>query len=469
VFVAASSGTDGVGEPYGIQDPAADPSVFSVGAVDSWDVITDYTSRSSLLDMLAPGDQVQTTGRGRRVLESVSGTSFAAPAISGTIALLKQANPALRVGDERSILRASGVDNVDGDIEVGDVTGLTFPRLNVLHSIKLAEARLTGPLAGRGELPAAATANDLRYDRDGVLHLVYYDSAQHTLKYVTRLTDHELSAPQVIDTTTTNDIGSQLSLALDQFGRPAAAYYDAHRQDLRYASFDGSKWNVRVIDSRDSVGLYPSLAFDQDQHPVISYFQQSRGDLRVARYDGSRWAIDTVDSGGTVGQWSSLASSPDGELAVAYNSSLGTLRVARNGGSGWRISTADPTTHGVAYVSLAFDSDYEPAVSYYDTTLADLKFAAFDGAAWRRQTLASRADQGAYSKLFFDDAGTANILYYNRRANTMMKISGGLSHWTVAALESGGGKYIGAAERPDGSVTYTWFRTGDSKLLVEDM
>ena len=58
VTIVAASGNDGLINGQGMEYPAADPNVISVGAVDSFDVITDYTSRDAGLQMLAPGEDV---------------------------------------------------------------------------------------------------------------------------------------------------------------------------------------------------------------------------------------------------------------------------------------------------------------------------------------------------------------------------------------------------------------------------
>src|SRR5438105_1010470 len=154
VLVVAASGNDGVVEPFGIEYPAADPSVFSVGAVDQFDRITEYTARAANLDYLAAGDDVATVSAGPNDFETVSGTSFASPEVAGTVALMKEVNPGLRVGDEQSILRAGGVDNLDGDSEFGTVTHLTFPRLDVASAVKLAGSRLPTSLSMAGQIGA---------------------------------------------------------------------------------------------------------------------------------------------------------------------------------------------------------------------------------------------------------------------------------------------------------------------------
>src|SRR5207253_2166668 len=97
------------------------------------------------------------------------------------------------------------------------------------------------------------------------------------------------------------------------------------------------------------------------------------------------------------------------------------------------------------FSSLAFDASGMPAVSYYDTYPADLRFVQFDGANWHVQTLAARGAQGLYSKLSFDDSGLANILYYNRRFDMMMKVSASMSAWETTVLHNGGGRFIAAA------------------------
>ena len=64
VFIAASSGNSGVLSPFSIEYPAADPSVYAIGSVNSSDVISTFTERSGNLDLLAPGENVPTP-RGR--------------------------------------------------------------------------------------------------------------------------------------------------------------------------------------------------------------------------------------------------------------------------------------------------------------------------------------------------------------------------------------------------------------------
>jgi hypothetical protein len=242
---------------------------------------------------------------------------------------------------------------------------------------------------------------------------------------------------------------------------------------LKFAHFNGETWDIQTIDASGSVGLYPSLVYNGDDQPVISYFHKTKGDLRVACFDGTRWNIRTVDSNGIVGRSTDLAYNPNTrELALAYeDSDLGRLKLARfRPGSGWTRGLVDNARTGVTHTSVAFDSDDRPAVSYYDIRNADLKFARFSGSTWSHDRLAHRGAQGLYTQLYFTADGQANILYYNRKSNLVVRLRGQgtpEAPWTSSVLKSGGGRYISAAQSLiDDTVTYTWFQPGVAKLRL---
>ncbi|QNV37535.1 S8 family serine peptidase [Rothia terrae] len=89
-----------------------------VGASTSWYTLTEYSNYGEMLDVVAPGG---TTGRdifgplntgsssiGSPTYGTMNGTSMAAPYVTGTIALMKQAYPAITVEQIRNILTSTG-------------------------------------------------------------------------------------------------------------------------------------------------------------------------------------------------------------------------------------------------------------------------------------------------------------------------------------------------------------------------
>jgi subtilisin family serine protease len=97
--------------------PANNPDAFSVGATDNSDVIASFSSRGSNActptqtypSVVAPGVNVNTTDL-FGLYNTVSGTSFSAPHVSGALALLLSAFPNLSVSQQEIALTATALD-----------------------------------------------------------------------------------------------------------------------------------------------------------------------------------------------------------------------------------------------------------------------------------------------------------------------------------------------------------------------
>ncbi|HEV8293070.1 MAG TPA: S8 family serine peptidase [Tepidisphaeraceae bacterium] len=138
VFITAASGNDGISTP-GINYPAADNSVVSVGSVNGSDMISSFTSRAADLDLLAPGEGIvaPSIAGGSHIYLKGSGTSYASPVVAGAAMLLHQANPKLSAAQILQILKATGSKNWDGDLEY-PATYLTYRRLDLDNAIRSA-------------------------------------------------------------------------------------------------------------------------------------------------------------------------------------------------------------------------------------------------------------------------------------------------------------------------------------------
>jgi subtilisin family serine protease len=126
--VVAATGNDGAGA-LGI--PAAYPHVIAVGATDASGAQAAFSNTGSGLDLVAPGADLVTAAPG--VLCSsgyaqVAGTSFAAPAVAGAVALLLAKHPDLDVAQLTDMLRLHGSAPVWS-------TGLGFGMLDVAAAL----------------------------------------------------------------------------------------------------------------------------------------------------------------------------------------------------------------------------------------------------------------------------------------------------------------------------------------------
>ena len=121
---------------------------------------------------------------------------------------------------------------------------------------------------------------------------------------------------EIVDTV--YDLGGDNELALDRLDRPHIAYYDRFNKDLKYAWWNGSAWNISVVDSAGWVGGEPSIAIDANDYPHIGYFNTVEHNLKYAWWNGSAWNIETVDFDGVFQQALSLALDDDGLPHISY-------------------------------------------------------------------------------------------------------------------------------------------------------
>jgi hypothetical protein len=133
-------------------------------------------------------------------------------------------------------------------------------------------------------------------------------------------------------------------------GEPAIAYHDGQTGCLHFAWREGGVWHHTLDENpvdgdpfaRADVGTFPSLAILLSGHPAISYAKNGPGgeedpqELRYVRHAGPNFDFtsgwnppQTVDDGG-VGSYTSLALLPGGTPAISYyDKTNGDLKYAR--------------------------------------------------------------------------------------------------------------------------------------------
>lgn len=114
IFPSFSAGNSGPG-PGTIGSPGDYPESFATGATDSSDVIAWFSSRGPSCygeikpEVTAPGVNIRSSVPGGGY-QSWNGTSMAAPHVSGCVALLKQIDPNLTIGQIENLLESTAVD-----------------------------------------------------------------------------------------------------------------------------------------------------------------------------------------------------------------------------------------------------------------------------------------------------------------------------------------------------------------------
>lgn len=140
ILVVAATGDDPDESGY----PGQYPGVLAIGASDSSNQPTDFTSRKDRIDLAAPGTSIPVFVPVNTILpvssngvDVVDGTSFAAPMVSGVAALLFGSFPELNAAAVADILRQSASHKGDKALGAGI--------LDAGAAFKLAEQRVGHP------------------------------------------------------------------------------------------------------------------------------------------------------------------------------------------------------------------------------------------------------------------------------------------------------------------------------------
>lgn len=120
VATVIASGNNGYGD--GISAPACVSSAIAVGSTTDTDTPSTFSNRGTLLDLFAPGTDIVSSIPGNKYA-SMSGTSMAAPHVTGALAVMRQAQPTTAVSQLVTTLKTTG--------KVITYTGATTPRIQL--------------------------------------------------------------------------------------------------------------------------------------------------------------------------------------------------------------------------------------------------------------------------------------------------------------------------------------------------
>lgn len=217
------------------------------------------------------------------------------------------------------------------------------------------------------------------------------------------------------------------NLRLDSRGRLHLAFGRYH---MYYAVFDGSAWQVEMVDKPELTrGVASSLALDADDNPHILYREMWTWDIYYAHKDAAGWHIellhesdyppdDEPKAGLTTIEFDAQ-NRPHALFRAYISAAVQPLVHAWREGGTWHFETLDDTGVMGFQSALAFDSQGYMHITYSDHStqyLASIYYAYQDASGWHKEILQDGIeDQAAYggrSSLALTDAGLPVVAYY---------------------------------------------------------
>ncbi len=250
-----------------------------------------------------------------------------------------------------------------------------------------------------------------------------------------------------------DDVGLWTSMQLDDQGNPMVAYYDATNMQLKFAAFDGSKWNIHVVQQKAGadIGRYVKMIMVNGK-PVIAFLAMEKGTggatkarVVVGRastavpQSSTDWAFEdaAVDDAGPCEP--QFCGSNEACLATTFTCTptvggcqpacaSGNACVTDNGNATCvaivdpNIPTSYPNAYG-DYISLAASPSGTLGVVIYDRVHGNLvgvsnaggKWTAtiLDGETGTRPNATDTGDDGIAATLFIAPNGDWHVAYIN--------------------------------------------------------
>jgi subtilisin family serine protease len=147
VATVIAAGNDGL--LNAVSFPACISNAVAVGATNDLDAVASFSNRGPLLDVFAPGVQVNSSVP-NNTFTNLSGTSMAAPHVAGIWALIRQAHPTATVPDVLNALTSTGVPITYSN----GITNVTTPRVDVLAALNA-----VGAAPGNADLTATLVSS----------------------------------------------------------------------------------------------------------------------------------------------------------------------------------------------------------------------------------------------------------------------------------------------------------------------
>lgn len=285
----------------------------------------------------------------------------------------------------------------------------------------------------------------LAVDKEGSLHVGYYDETRQALRYGFRARPADKWYTMEVDAS-----GGYESLAVDAAGHPHFAYAAPNEAGLRYATWDGHTWNKVTLDY-ERIDFFNCIRIAPDGFPRISYYHRLHRDgsfalhLKYASFNGEKWYTETVDARSATGKFNSLALDSKGLPYISYSDvDAGDLRYTKWDGSEWNFSAPDTQKLSEGWVgigsSIEIDQAGVPHIAYVDVTHRRIKYITWTAKGWKSEivdTITGKADNIDRVSLKFDSKQTPHLAYWDSGLGVLRHATLTPKGWRAETVDGG--------------------------------
>ena len=219
---------------------------------------------------------------------------------------------------------------------------------------------------------------------------------------------------EIVDSEDNKNLGERASLILDTQGLPHIAYLERNYVEgvwsyyQRYANWDGSQWNINVLEEVGNWHTSPSIKTDSNDIPHISYFEYSK--LKYAKWNGTNFDINYVEN--ESGKYSSLALDSDDNPHIGYCDGNDLKYTSWNGNS-WDIEIIYTNCTGGGdfgpEITLALDNNDRPHILFVEPwdDGGSLIYGYWDGIEWQYLPIESSSN----GRMALDKNGYPHVVY----------------------------------------------------------
>jgi hypothetical protein len=460
VFIGSAAGNDGAKAPNTVDYPAADANVYSTGSVNISGAVSASSSRGTLNDLYAPGENIigpydfpnDPTLAGTYYINYLNGTSFSSPQVVGAAALIKQIDPNFTPQQILQILKDSGTPVADS------VTGNTFSLLNIDAALKLAVVR-----ADAVNNHTAATAVPLSFSGStaqlsGLVGLIgtpdYYRFALDKTYSVTvslKLTGGDTATGSILNVnggvlTNIPPAGTTVQLG-------AGTYYIQVTSAVTLTNTYGMSVAISPVKVVPAPTPNPipatftgagatdaKIAYDPYGRLHVAYYDGIAKNLKYAmrNADGTWNNVTTVDASSFAGTQLSIAIDPYGQPGIAYYDAGTThLKYAHFNGSAWTVSVVDAVGVTGWNPSLVYTNTATPYIAYFMASNLDLRVASLSGSRWNVATVDSKGSVGFVPSIAYDKAtGVIGVAYQDLTHSWYKYATPGRRGWNLSVVDT---------------------------------